>query len=427
MVDGDTGTVLLAMIGTEEPQLALSAYTKGVCHRWSYLQRTVGGIEDNFQLLEQAIRSKLIPAIVGREVSNNERDMIALPVRYGGLGLQNPCIIALREYKASLSITEELRNLIYTQDSDITKLNHETVRKKKDELKLEKEAWFKYERERISNLVASTSRKRAFEHAAEKGVSSWISALPLKALGYSLNKQEFRNALCIRYDWPIPNLHRQCACGEKNDIDHTLTCKKGGYVYYRHNVLAEAEAELLREAKCRNVHTEPGLLPTVPELHPKGTITTDGARLDIVATGLYGRCERTFMDVRITHANTPSNRALNLEQIYSRNENEKKRKYNSRVINTEKSTFVPLVFTTTGGQAPECQRYHKRVAELIASKRNENLPHVMSYIRTKISFALLKAVLVSIHGVRGKQTRNYTPVKDISFGLIPTEDTYECR
>jgi hypothetical protein len=104
------------------------------------LQRTVGGIEDNFQLLEQAIRSKLIPAIVGREVSNNERDMIALPVRYGGLGLQNPCIIALREYKASLSITEELRNLIYTQDSDITKLNHETVRKKKDELKLEKEA-----------------------------------------------------------------------------------------------------------------------------------------------------------------------------------------------------------------------------------------------------------------------------------------------
>ncbi len=59
-------------------------------------------------------------------------------------------------------------------------------------------------------------------------------------------------------------------------------------MYYRHNVLVEAEAELLREAKCRNVMTEPGLLPTVPELHPKGTITTDMARLDIVATGLYG-------------------------------------------------------------------------------------------------------------------------------------------
>ena len=135
---------------------------------------------------------------------------------------------------------------------------------------------------------------------------------------------------------------------------------------------------------------------TVPELHPKGIITTDGARLDIVATGLYGSCEKTFMDVRITHANTPSNRELNLDQIYSRNENEKKRKYNSRVINTEKSTFVPLVFTTTGGHAPECQRYHKRVAELIASKRNESLSHVMAYIRTKICFALLKSVLYSV-------------------------------
>ncbi len=254
-----------------------------------------------------------------------------------------------------------------------------------------------------------------------------MSALPLKALGYTLNKQEFRNALCIRYDWPIPNLHNQCACGEKNNVDHALICKKGGYVYYRHNVLAEAEAELLREAKCRNVYTEPALLPTVPELHPRGTITADGARLDIVATGLYGRCERTFMDVRITHANAPSNRTLSLEQIYSRNENEKKRKYNSRVIETEKSTFVPLVFTTTGGTGKECSRYHKRVAELIAARRNEKLSHVTSYIRTKISFSMLKSTLVAIHGIRGKQTKNPTPVAEISFGLIPNEATYECR
>ena len=253
-------------------------------------------------------------------------------MRYGGLGLQNPVVIAEREFNASISITEELTHLIYNQDSDITKLNQQTVNKKKEEIKLKKEAWFKQERERILELMTTVTRKRAFQHASEKGVSSWLSALPLRSLGYCLNKQEFRNAICIRYDWPIPDLHQQCACGEKNNIDHALTCKKGGYVYYRHNVLAEAEAELLREAKCRNVYTEPGLLPTVPELHPKGTITTAGARLDIVATGLYGRCERTFMDVRITHPNAPSNRALSLEQIYSRNEKEKKTKYKFNLI-----------------------------------------------------------------------------------------------
>ena len=39
---------------------------------------------------------------------------------------------------------------------------------------------------------------------------------------------------------------------------------------FRHDILVETEAELLREAKCRNVYTEPALLPTSEQLHPKG-------------------------------------------------------------------------------------------------------------------------------------------------------------
>ena len=34
----------LSEIAKEEPQAALSAYTKGLCHRWTFLQRTVSGI-----------------------------------------------------------------------------------------------------------------------------------------------------------------------------------------------------------------------------------------------------------------------------------------------------------------------------------------------------------------------------------------------
>ena len=33
--------------------------------------------------------------------------------------------------------------------------------------------------------------------AIEKGASSWLSALPIKAIGYALNKQEFTDAICI--------------------------------------------------------------------------------------------------------------------------------------------------------------------------------------------------------------------------------------
>jgi len=43
-----------------------------------------------FEPHEKAIREKLIPALVGREVSDAERQILALPLRHGGLGLTDP-------------------------------------------------------------------------------------------------------------------------------------------------------------------------------------------------------------------------------------------------------------------------------------------------------------------------------------------------
>ena len=77
--------------------------------------------------------------------------------------------------------------------------------------------------------------------------------------------------------------------------------------------------------------------------------------------------------------------------------------------------------------APGCSKLHKRLAQLISNKRKENYSDVINYIRTKISFAMLKSILVSIHGVRGKMEKDPKSVADISFGLIPWEDNYECR
>ncbi len=113
-----------------------------------------------------------------------------------------------------------------------------------------------------------------------------------------------------------------------------------------------------------------------------------------------------------------------------KNESEKKRKYSSRVINTlntERATFVLLVFTTAATTAPEFNKFHKRLAELISNKRKENYSNVISYIRTRLSFAMLKSLLVSIHGVRGKNEKVQTDVSNVAFGLIPSEEVYECR
>ena len=41
------------------------------------------------------------------------------------------------------------------------------------------------------------------------------------------------------------------------------------------------------------------------------------------------------------------------------------------ILQIGQGTFTPLIFTTTGGMAPECQMFYSRLAELIATKKAE--------------------------------------------------------
>ena len=72
-----------------------------------------------FEPLENAIRDQLISAVVGREVSEAERQILALPLRHGGLGLTDHRETAKTEYKHSTQITDELTTKIYTQKLDL--------------------------------------------------------------------------------------------------------------------------------------------------------------------------------------------------------------------------------------------------------------------------------------------------------------------
>ena len=76
---------------------------------------------------------------------------------------------------------------------------------------------------------------------------------------------------------------------------------------------------------------------------------------------------------------------------------------------------------------PQCVRTHKRIAELVAYKRNERYADVLSHIRTRLRFSLLKSVLVAVRGARGKRLRPWEEdnLSNISFNLIPYVNTYE--
>ena len=183
----------------------------------------------------------------------------------------------------------------------------------------------------------------------------------------------------------------------------------------RHNNVRDTEAEILKLV-CKDVGTEPPLIPS-PELGDKSC-------LDICARGLWSGLERTLCDVRIFHPGAKSYENRELDTIFKQHENEKKNKYLHHVINTEKCSFTPLVFSTHGGHGPEADKFHKRVATLLAKKRNILYSEAISFVRRRIRFSILRTTLISLRGYRGSGGRPCA-LEEEDLNLIPQGSMYD--
>ena len=111
----------LSSIAVTQPHVAYAAFTHGLISRWTYLSRTIPGIGDLFKPLEATIRQKFLPSLTGQSLfSDTHRDLMALPVRLGGLGIIDPSIRTTAHCCASQIITEPLTELIYKQSHSFT-------------------------------------------------------------------------------------------------------------------------------------------------------------------------------------------------------------------------------------------------------------------------------------------------------------------
>jgi len=93
----------LAEFALSQPQACYAAFTYGLKHRWTYFLRT--DLEDLLVPMKQAIADVLIPSITGHYCTQNERELLALPVRMRGMGLTNLSQEAASEYIASANIS----------------------------------------------------------------------------------------------------------------------------------------------------------------------------------------------------------------------------------------------------------------------------------------------------------------------------------
>ena len=397
----------LSKFAETQPHAAYAAFTHGLSSKWNYLLRVTDWEEYQFddilEALEKAIQSHFIPALTGQPPpGEHTREMLALPARLGGLGLTNPAASAKEQRAASQLISTPLVDRIINQDHLLDSCHsvQQSIKRRIQHSKCLKQ------KEDANNLQRNLPipLQRSMELSQEKGASTWLTALPIDEHGFALHKAAFRNSLSLRYGWPLQNSPSRCSCGQPFNVEHALTCKTGGFPAVRHNEVRDITAMLLTEI-CHGVTTEPHLQPLSGEsLSHRSAITEDGARLDVAMYGFWGgRFEKAFVDVRVFNPSAQSNRHGPLSSVYRKHEQEKRRQYDQRVREVEHATFTPLVLSTTGGMGRAATTFYKRLASMVAEKRNVPYAVTLNWIRCRLSFALLRASIMSIRGARSSR------------------------
>ena len=191
-----------------------------------------------------------------------------------------------------------------------------------------------------------------------------------------------------------------CPCGSKFDAQYSMSCKKGGFVSIRHNDLRDLTAIILSEV-CKDIEIEPTLLPlSGEELHGRTINWSNEARRDIRARWFWERGQQAFFDIRVFDPNACSYLKKSLKQCHAMNEHEKKRSYNERVLQVDHGTFTPLAFSIYVSVGRECNTFYSRLSQLISDKRNLSKLITMTWVKTKVCFALLKPSLLCLRGSR---------------------------
>ena len=176
--------------------------------------------------------------------------------------------------------------------------------------------------------------------------------------------------------------------------------QKGGFVTLRHNSIRDLTSKMLNEV-CSDVQIEPPLNPLSGEtLKEISANRKDDARLDIAARSFWVSGQKAFFDIRVFNPLAIRYRNSKISKACETNEREKKRQYNQRVLDVEHGCFTPIVFTAMGGMGREARAFYKRLADLLADNRKEDCSVTTTWMRRKISFALMKSVILCLRGSR---------------------------
>ena len=154
----------LCEIAQVNPQVAYSAYIHSFQHKFTYYFRTISNFEKYLQPIDDLLTYGFLSTLFGSAITPLEREIFAMPTRYGGLGVQILSDKAPRDFAASMFVTSTLVEEIKNQGSNIPDDNKHKI----DLIKHNNEKFHQEMLESLKNRLPPS----------EKGVSSWLVTLP---------------------------------------------------------------------------------------------------------------------------------------------------------------------------------------------------------------------------------------------------------
>lgn len=405
----------LAEIAKTHPQSAHAGFTFCLQHRWQYMSRVMSGIAPLFEPLERVIQEEYIPALLGSSPeelrgAKISRELLALGVRSGGLGIRNPMSTAESQHATSKSLTLELVDSI-VRGGDLDMMAHE--RQMKESRKAARLSREMDEESYLFQLMQRTpSLKNRLVRASNSG--TWLSTIPNNLCDNILSAQEWQDNVRLRYGLTPLNLEPICdGCGKGADVEHYLTCPKGGLRNIRHDEVGRTFGKLSKEALSKSyVYREPRIIPSAAQRQTRnandtGSTSTpsqtrsreDKTRGDVSVYGFYAPGTECIFDVRVTDPSNKSYRKKDPRKVLATQEKEKKDKYLRKCLERRKH-FVPLVFSVDGMAGREAKKAMKHLASLLAEKWERPHGQMVHFVKTSVAISLCRSVTLMLRSGR---------------------------
>jgi hypothetical protein len=221
-------------------QAVYAGFTFCLQNKWQYMQHVMSDMAPHFTLLEVAIRTKFLPALLGIAASDLDGKfpkLLTHSVKIGGIPIRKPVDTAMHVHKIPWHATSHLVASMVNRDACLDLEDHRdcVVR------------WGLYGRtEPLGHKLKFVDSWGVDKPAVKRwnilvsAAGLWLLVIPDRLNGNSLSAEEFRGNLCLRYNlFPLNMLQLCDGCGVPMTIEHAPCCKVGGLVHMQHDNVAD--------------------------------------------------------------------------------------------------------------------------------------------------------------------------------------------